>query len=334
MPATADPPISTKRIGTKIGVVESDKCDKTRKVVIHWLAQDPKYGKYVSKRRVIPTHDAKNESRLGDLVEISPCRPISKTKSWVLNKVVRKAAAVRFEGIKTPDTKKPLASAPRLTVQVSPSKRPLTSEALAKKPSVDHDFANQAAVKCEDLLKITPARKVPPTVGKSNVDKVRELVASYREWASETDNPPPVVVYSATLSSRRNQIETTIPRMGSSGEIREGVVLVAEPISLTECLSFFRKDSSVTEVYANAQMLDPARLFGYVQKLSRYLRLHTSLMRPVIVGPITGELVRWTSDFDSEFASVTSKPFADYCDWIALHRQMREQAEQRNVRKR
>lgn len=76
--------------GTRIGVVESDKRDKTRKVVIRYQAKHPKYGKYVGKRTVFHVHDERNESAAGDIVEIAECRPISKTKSWRLVRVVEK----------------------------------------------------------------------------------------------------------------------------------------------------------------------------------------------------------------------------------------------------
>lgn len=77
--------------GTQIGRVVSDKRDKTRKVAVEFLQKVPKYGKYVRRRRVFQIHDAANVSRLGDKVEIAPCRPISKTKSWRLVQVVEKA---------------------------------------------------------------------------------------------------------------------------------------------------------------------------------------------------------------------------------------------------
>jgi len=81
---------ATESKGAKIGVVESDARDKSRKVVIQYKAKHPKYGKYVSKRTVMHVHDENNESALGDIVEIVQCRPISKTKSWKLNRVVEK----------------------------------------------------------------------------------------------------------------------------------------------------------------------------------------------------------------------------------------------------
>lgn len=77
--------------GTKIGVVESDKRDKTRKVVVRYKVKHPKYGKYVSRRTVLHVHDEANESHLGDKVEVAECRPISKTKSWRLVRVLERS---------------------------------------------------------------------------------------------------------------------------------------------------------------------------------------------------------------------------------------------------
>jgi len=76
--------------GAKIGVVESDARDKSRKVVIHYKAKHPKYSKYVSKRTVLHVHDENNESHNGDIVEIAQCKPVSKTKSWTLTRIVEK----------------------------------------------------------------------------------------------------------------------------------------------------------------------------------------------------------------------------------------------------
>ncbi len=81
---------ATEIKGAKVGVVESDGRDKSRKVVIHYKTKHPKYGKYVSKRTVLHVHDENNESHTGDVVEIVQCRPISKTKSWKLSRVVEK----------------------------------------------------------------------------------------------------------------------------------------------------------------------------------------------------------------------------------------------------
>lgn len=81
----------TERSTRKIGVVESDARNKTRTVVIQYSAKHPKYGKYMRKRTVLQAHDEDNVSKRGDRVEIAECRPISKTKSWVVTRVVQSA---------------------------------------------------------------------------------------------------------------------------------------------------------------------------------------------------------------------------------------------------
>ena len=74
-----------------VGVVTSDKCRKTRTVLIPRLVKHPRYGKYVRRSTTCHVHDENNESRLGDTVEIVESRPISKTKFWRLSSVVKKS---------------------------------------------------------------------------------------------------------------------------------------------------------------------------------------------------------------------------------------------------
>ncbi|MBE7508174.1 MAG: 30S ribosomal protein S17 [Planctomycetia bacterium] len=75
----------------RLAVVDSDSRDKTIKVRIDRLVKHAKYGKYQRRRSVIHVHDEQNEAKVGDVVEIVECRPISKSKSWRLSKVVRRA---------------------------------------------------------------------------------------------------------------------------------------------------------------------------------------------------------------------------------------------------
>jgi small subunit ribosomal protein S17 len=91
-PSAAAEPKPAKKVVTLEGVVESDKGAKTRKVVVRFLAKHPKYGKFMRKETVIQAHDENNSSKLGDTVEIGPCRPVSKTKNWRVVRVVQKAA--------------------------------------------------------------------------------------------------------------------------------------------------------------------------------------------------------------------------------------------------
>lgn len=81
----------TKIKGARIGVVESDKRSKSRRVVVSFLTMHPKYGKYVRNRSVLQVHDEKNESKTGDRVEVAPCRPVSKTKNFTLVRVLERA---------------------------------------------------------------------------------------------------------------------------------------------------------------------------------------------------------------------------------------------------
>lgn len=78
--------------GVKIGVVDSDKRDKTRRVIISFKTKHPKYGKYVRKRTVLHVHDENNDSKTGDRVEVVESRPRSKTKRWELVRVITRAA--------------------------------------------------------------------------------------------------------------------------------------------------------------------------------------------------------------------------------------------------
>ena len=90
--------------GATIGKVVSDKRDKTRKVEVTFLAKAPKYGKYVRCRSYFQVHDEKNASKLGDTVEIAPCRPISKNKSWRILRVVEAAPGTAPAPGATPGT--------------------------------------------------------------------------------------------------------------------------------------------------------------------------------------------------------------------------------------
>jgi small subunit ribosomal protein S17 len=76
-----------------VGVVTSDKMNKTRRVEIPRLVKHPRYGKYIRRRTVCHVHDERNESRQGDTVEIMETRPLSRTKHWRLVRVVTRAGA-------------------------------------------------------------------------------------------------------------------------------------------------------------------------------------------------------------------------------------------------
>ncbi len=81
-------PTPRRLTGMKIGLVVSDKRDKTRTVEVDYKVKHPKYGKYLKRQLKFQVHDQDNASKAGDRVEIASCRPISKTKSWRLVRVV------------------------------------------------------------------------------------------------------------------------------------------------------------------------------------------------------------------------------------------------------
>jgi small subunit ribosomal protein S17 len=72
----------------EVGVVTSDKMNKTRRVEIPRLVKHARYGKYIKRRTICHVHDEQNESHAGDTVEIMETRPLSKTKHWRLVRVV------------------------------------------------------------------------------------------------------------------------------------------------------------------------------------------------------------------------------------------------------
>ncbi len=78
-----------------IGVVTSDKMDKSLRVEVQKNYRHPRYGKIIRSKTVCHVHDAQNEANEGDSVEIIECRPMSKTKCWNLVRVVERAPEVR-----------------------------------------------------------------------------------------------------------------------------------------------------------------------------------------------------------------------------------------------
>ena len=80
-----------RKIKTLTGVVISRSGDKSVKVAIDYKVSHPQYGKYVRRRTKLGVHDERNQCVVGDLVEITQCRPISKSKSHRLVKVLARA---------------------------------------------------------------------------------------------------------------------------------------------------------------------------------------------------------------------------------------------------
>jgi len=83
----------TKQARSLQGRVVSNKMDKSITVVVERQVRHPVYGKILRRRTKLHAHDETNACGEGDLVVIEECRPISKTKSWRLVKVVEKAIA-------------------------------------------------------------------------------------------------------------------------------------------------------------------------------------------------------------------------------------------------
>ena len=74
-----------------VGIVTSDKMNKTVTVSVERLEKHPRYGKYVRRRTLCKAHDENNEARVGDTVEMMAARPLSKTKRWRLVRVIKRA---------------------------------------------------------------------------------------------------------------------------------------------------------------------------------------------------------------------------------------------------
>ena len=81
-------------IQTLVGRVVSDKMDKTVTVLVERRVTHPLYAKVVKRSKKYHAHDETNQYKEGDLVEIKSTRPVSKTKAWVVSKLVEKSRGV------------------------------------------------------------------------------------------------------------------------------------------------------------------------------------------------------------------------------------------------
>ncbi len=75
---------------TRIGVVVSDKMNKTAVVAVERLVKHPAYKKYIKRTSKFKAHDEKNECKVGDKVKIMETRPLSKTKRWRVVEILEK----------------------------------------------------------------------------------------------------------------------------------------------------------------------------------------------------------------------------------------------------
>ena len=80
-----------KAIRTLAGRVVSDKMDRTITVMVERRVKHPLYGKYIRRSTKLHVHDENNDCNIGDEVTIAECRPMSKTKSWRLVEIVKRA---------------------------------------------------------------------------------------------------------------------------------------------------------------------------------------------------------------------------------------------------
>ena len=106
--------------GNQIGKVVSDKREKTITVEVGRLIKHARYSKYLRRTTWLHAHDEKNEAKIGDKVEITPTRPLSKQKRFKLVKIIERGAdltGVELKEVELPVKKKeaPVAAAPAAT---------------------------------------------------------------------------------------------------------------------------------------------------------------------------------------------------------------------------
>ncbi len=89
--AAAAPPASRPSRKERIGVVISDRMDKTILVAVQRQIKHPIYGKFIKKTTKLMAHDERNDAKRGDSVRIMETRPLSKHKRWRLAEVIERA---------------------------------------------------------------------------------------------------------------------------------------------------------------------------------------------------------------------------------------------------
>lgn len=93
-PAPGEKVVANRVPRSFVGKVVSDQRAKTITVLVERRAKHELYGKIVARSNKYHAHDETNQYKIGDVVEISECRPISKTKSWTVTRLVEKAREV------------------------------------------------------------------------------------------------------------------------------------------------------------------------------------------------------------------------------------------------
>ena len=96
--AERPPPAERRPRTTRVGVVTSTARQKTIAVTVAFQVRHPKYGKYIRRRSILHAHDEQGAARKGDIVEIAETRPISKSKSWRLLRIISRAPGEKGAG--------------------------------------------------------------------------------------------------------------------------------------------------------------------------------------------------------------------------------------------
>ena len=80
---------------SRVAKVVADSTEKTIKVEIEGMVQHPRYKKYIKRHTRFLVHDPEEKCKVGDTVRIEECRPISKTKKWIVREIVKTSAIVQ-----------------------------------------------------------------------------------------------------------------------------------------------------------------------------------------------------------------------------------------------
>lgn len=91
MSTPATTPVERNLRKERVGIVTSDKMDKSVVVMVERRVMHPKYGKFVKRSSKFMAHDEKGEANIGDTVRISETRPVSKLKRWRVVEIVERA---------------------------------------------------------------------------------------------------------------------------------------------------------------------------------------------------------------------------------------------------
>ncbi len=89
MATELDAPQKAPQRKTKVGLVVSDKMQKTVVVAVNSFHKHPLYQRTIRKTKRFKAHDEENACRVGDEVEITECRPLSKDKHWIVSRIIR-----------------------------------------------------------------------------------------------------------------------------------------------------------------------------------------------------------------------------------------------------